>query len=96
MSSPDTADGWRKKRHNGFVPPPGYVEPYRARHKSLTSTLRNDEHDSFKARAQAEGITPTELATKVLREYLAANPRAPLQPDDFDKSGMLVYEDANA
>lgn len=90
QSLPRAAAARFHKPGGRWLPPEGYVNPYRSRHKSLTSTLLNEEHARFKAKAIALGTTPTELATRIIRDYLAV--AAPAMADDFESS-TAVYED---
>jgi hypothetical protein len=43
--------------------PPGYVAPYRRRHKPLTVTLTTEQHEECAGQAVALGLTPTTYAT---------------------------------
>lgn len=43
---------------------------YRTRHRSLTSTLTNDEHARFSALAARHGLAPTAYATQQIRKMI--------------------------
>lgn len=64
-------------------PRPDDVWPSTARRHSVTSTITKEEREALKARAEAQGISTTKLATSIIREYLAT---PPLNPDDFEDS----------
>lgn len=46
--------------------PPGYVAPYRKRHRPLTVTLTNEEHEEIAGQAEILGLSATAYATLLL------------------------------
>lgn len=72
----------RPKRQRNAPRRHDYVNPYWKRHRYVTSTLTNEEHEALRIRAEAAGLVPTSLATSIIREFLAK----PLNPDDFEDS----------